>query len=367
MDNRRLAETSYMTVNTRGLALDVPEIVKGHLVRVVSDVSHVEGEALAAAWNRIRREAGEYFDGLLRTVSFLLFNEADSYEVGVDLIDQFPDGAEGALRAKRWVHNDLPRYWAAYAPMASTPSRGQALVGATLELRELSFLPWHEWRSVALWFLERSGRDLAKRLRQLKQACYALQLLGWSQRPANRAYVMGRALQELNDGLSPFRHTPRGRASEQGPLYIYRENRQQARAALMASLQGFERYRPIARLTEVVLWLDAGLDPPGFVGGGSVEHVLPRTPGYRWRDAFPRGIERERLKDMLGNLCLIPSHLNQGLGTAPFAEKRAALQRLNPSWRSAHDVAGYSTWNADAIHRRTHRLAQKVAKHLGLG
>lgn len=367
MDDRRLAETAYMTVNTRGLSLDTSEVLKGHLVQVVSDVSHTDGLAAATQWDRIRRQAGPHMEGLIRTVGFKLLGQAHSYDLGVDLIDQFPDGPEGAEKAKDWIHKDLPRYWETYDQMVRKPPRGQPMRGAPLELRELGFLPWDEWRSIALHLFEATGgAELAKRLRQLKQSCYTLQLLGWAQHEERRRLVMTKALAELEDGLSPFRKRAQGRARDVGSLYIFADNKRQARAALMAPLQGPERYRPIAKLAEMVLWLEADLDPAGFVGDATVEHVLPMAPRQRWDASFPKDVPRERLKCLLGNLCMIPYGLNQDLGTATYAIKRDAFLRLKPTFRSAHDVASFETWTPDAIHKRTLRLAQRVAKHLGL-
>lgn len=368
VDDRRLAETAYMTVNTRGLRLDVAEVVKGHVVRVVSDVSHAQGQEVAKAWNSLRVRADPHLEDLLQTVAFMLFRTASSArDFGTDLMDLFPDGPQGAALARDWVLEDLPRYWRAYQPMARRPEMGEPLRGAALELRQLGFLHWTEWRSVALWFLERyDDEELDLQLKLLKRACYTMELLGWAQRPELRARVMAEALQELHERRSPFRKRRGGPNDVVGPLYFFREKKKQARGALFVSLQGHERYRPLTCLAETVLWAEAGESPPGFVGTGNVEHVLPITPSEPWRRVFRSDSERETLKGCLGNLCMLPSRLNQELGNASWPKKREGYQALAPTWRSAHDVAREDRWTADTIRQRTKRMATLVADYLRL-
>jgi len=368
IDDRRLAEMAYVTVNTRGLRLEPSDVLKGHLVQVVSEVSRTRGRALAEAWDRLRREADVHFEAMLRAVDFGLFGEVRSHDFGTDLIEAFPGGGEAAARRiEEWVRSDLRTIWRAFFWVVHEPADDERLGPAELALRRLRFLGWTEWHALAVAMVERwRGAELARRLGQLERACYVMHLLGWSFRPERRAHALHQAFLELQDQLDPFRPAPQGRATTPGPLHFFSEQRTQARSALFGPMTERHTYEPVVRLLETLLWAESGEAVAGFVGRGAVEHVLPLTHGSAWQRGFPRDDEREASKHRLGNLCVLPRELQAALGDLGFAEKRERYRALEPMWPSAHDVAEHEIWTVGMVETRTARLAGRVARHLGL-
>ncbi len=369
IDDRRLAEMAYVTVNTRGLRLDSSDVLKGHLVQVVSEVSLTRGQALAEAWDRLRREADHHFEPLLRAVDFGLFGKVRTHDFGAELIEVFPDGgASAAAKIEEWVSTDLVAFWNAFSRVVREPAAYDVLDGATLALRRLSFLDWTEWHAVAIAMVERwEGDELARGLTLLQRACYVVHLLGWSFVPERRARVLHRAFLELEDQLSPFRPSPQGRATTPGPLHFFEESRTEARSALVGPMTERQTFGPIVRLAETLLWEEAGREVPGLAGQGVVDHVLPRIHDDDWLRGFPTDHDVVRSKHLLGNLCLVPGELEEVLRTLSFPDKRGRLQALAPNWRSAHEVVEHELWTVGIVETRTARLAGLVAAQLGVG
>ncbi|MEM6929017.1 MAG: DUF262 domain-containing protein, partial [Myxococcota bacterium] len=363
IDDRRLAEMAYVTVNTRGLRLDASDVLKGHLVQVVSRVSLSRGRALAEAWDRLRREAGPHFEPLLRAVDFSLFGRVRTHDFGEELIEAFPEGGDRATeRIEAWVEGDLRSAWGAFSRVVDEP---EPLDPSALALHRLRFLGWTEWHAVAIAMVERwEGAELAGRLQALQRACTVMHLLGWSFYPERRARLLHQALLEIQDQLNPFRASPAGPAAVPGPLHFFEEARADARSALLGPLSEHQSFAPLVRLAETCLWDEASM--PGFVGRGAVAHVLPRTHGQAWQRGFPSDDDRERSKHRLGNLCLVPGDVDEAVRALGFAEKRTRLGALDPRWRSAHDVARYDVWTVGMVETRTQQLASRVARQLGI-
>jgi len=366
VDDRKLAETAYITVNTRGLRLDPAEVIKGQVVQAVSLVSSGRAQAVAETWNRLRREAGSAsFEALLRSEDFRLFGEPRTHDFGTQLLDRLED----PILAEEWVLADLPLAWSRLSTIVTPPAPHQKLDPRALILARLGFLGWTEWHRVAIVIVERwKGEEQDERLRRLLRACYTMHLLGWGDQPARRARRLRDALEELDHGMSPFRSTARGRTGHPGPLHFGRANRLQARGALAGPLTEPGMYGPLVRFAESCQWQDDMGFVRGFVtdGGGAVEHVLPKTVGRPWFGGFPDEEERETVKHMLGNLCLVPSAVRRSIGDGSFDDKRRAYLSLDKTWRSAHDVARFDHWDAQLVKDRTFRLASRIAQELGL-
>ncbi len=368
VDDPALAHLVFETANTRGKPLLPGDILKGHLVRVVyEDRGSSAADDVAQHWERTRRALGPRFHNYLRAVDFAAHGKPRGAELGDDFLDEF-DGADRAEAAAAFVAERLPRYMDAYLPTFEHELGSKdRLSGLNLAFRRLSFLRWREWEAVAMT-LHGRHRDNAHRFetatKKLQRVCYCFHLLGWHNRPNSRARALSRAIDQIDAGLNPFkRWADKGVV---GALCVFHEQKAQVRGALRAPITDErEIYGPIVRWIESLSW-PQGV-PPKLYQDTSVEHVLPRSHGAEWRDAIPDETERERCKNLLGNLCLLPAALNDSLANQGPAAKRRALRGVDPElFRGAHDIASREVWDAVAIEERTERLARLAEAHLDI-
>jgi hypothetical protein len=241
------------------------------------------------------------------------------------------------------------------------------LSGVNLAFRRLAFLPWREWEAVAMAFHHRHGDDhqrFEQAIKKLQRVCFCFHLLGWHNRPNSRALALSRAIDQIDQGFNPFRRW--AGHNMPGALSVFYEQRDQVRGALRAPLAD-ERdvYGPIVRWIESLDW-PQGV-PAKLFQETSVEHVLPRSHGAEWRDAIPDETERERCKNLIGNLCLLPAALNDKLSNQGQSAKRQAYLGIDAElFRGAHDIASREVWDAVAIEERTERLARLAEAHLDI-
>jgi hypothetical protein len=361
--DRKLAELAYQTVNTRGRSLATGDVIKGHVIQVVGAASSQHASEAAAAWDKLKGQAGGHFENFLRAVDFIMFGRHRDNDFGEQLMERC-DAPDGAAFAHAWVTQDLPKHLENFLPLIAH-ERAQQANGVDISFRQLSFLGWREWQGAAIELVNayrKDERKLARAMMQLQRACYIMHLLKWADRPNSRAKALSNAINELHQGRSPFRSPNQ---SGRGALYFGADHKAQARGALMAPMPEDSFHGPIVRWLETLHWSDNL--PKRATDDRSVEHVLPRTHGDDWVAAFPSEAEREKLKNMLGNFCLLPRELDRSLGNTGFAEKKLRMAGLDKDLhRSAHEVAAYKEWNSAAIEERTQKLAQRAARSLGI-
>jgi hypothetical protein len=363
IEDRKIAELAYQAVNSRGLALQIADTIKGHIVQVVGAESAMRANEVADKWEQLRQRASGKFDHFLRAVDFLMFREPRDNDFGEALLERF-DGEADADLAYRWVRLELPGYLEDFLPILAHHHLPMA-TGVHIPLRQLSFLGWKEWQSVAMALINKHGADqdeLQKQLAKLQRACYVMHLLHWSDYPSSRCKALANALSELQRGGNPFRPPGRGRP---GALWFGARLKAQARGALVAEMPDDEFHGPIVRWLETLQY--GGELPLSATDDRSVEHVLPRAHGGTWVDSFPDEDERERCKNQLGNFCLLPKDVDAQLRNAGWAIKKADYLKKAPTCLSAQEVAGHDEWNAAAVDARTARLARTASTALGLG
>ena len=88
-----------------------------------------------------------------------------------------------------------------------------------------------------------------------------------------------------------------------------------------------------------------------------IEHVLPENPGADW-EQFDDG-QRDAFTYRLGNLALLGTTANRGLGNAGFDDKRPVLQasELLATSKLAQD---YDVWTVDTIRERQSWMARQA-------
>lgn len=95
----------------------------------------------------------------------------------------------------------------------------------------------------------------------------------------------------------------------------------------------------------------------------SIEHVMPQDWKTNWpgEDIDDRGVHRDVLVHMLGNLTLLTQSLNSKVSNAPWVEKAKAFREHTTLLLTADIVnSGLQNWSAENIHVRNLALAKDV-------
>lgn len=96
----------------------------------------------------------------------------------------------------------------------------------------------------------------------------------------------------------------------------------------------------------------------------TIEHILPQDWRLYWplaadSDPVQAAIDRDAVKQTIGNLTLVTDRLNPSMSNGPWAEKRDAL-RTHSVLRLTADVRDTPSWDEDAIAARTGALCEAV-------
>ncbi|GBE17380.1 hypothetical protein BMS3Abin15_01225 [bacterium BMS3Abin15] len=100
---------------------------------------------------------------------------------------------------------------------------------------------------------------------------------------------------------------------------------------------------------------------PDYSSINTVEHVMPQTLDDEWKlylGAEASDVNLERIKNSIGNLCLISRAANSFAGQDPFEKKKNSYTDVSALTR---DLKGRTeTWNIQGIKRRSKDLADKA-------
>lgn len=102
----------------------------------------------------------------------------------------------------------------------------------------------------------------------------------------------------------------------------------------------------------------AGWKPSESVDDVSLEHILPLTLSAAWKD-FDEESHRTYVR-RLGNLAIFGSTENSEIGNDSFAEKKKVLKKSN--FKTTSSVANKSAWNPESITERQEHLAELAVK-----
>lgn len=100
---------------------------------------------------------------------------------------------------------------------------------------------------------------------------------------------------------------------------------------------------------------------PDYSSINTVEHVMPQTLDDEWKlylGAEASDLNLERIKNSIGNLCLISRAANSFVGQDPFEKKKNSYTDVSALTR---DLKGrVEKWNTQEIKRRSKDLADKA-------
>jgi len=143
---------------------------------------------------------------------------------------------------------------------------------------------------------------------------------------------------------------------------------------LLVSDQEFEDSfvnKPLYKKTElefarlILQEIDRAMQPdgqlPDYSTINTIEHVLPQTLDVEWKqylgdEVFDENLER--IKNTIGNLCLISQRANSRVGQDPFERKKNGYTDVSALTRDLKQRTG--KWNIAAIKNRSSDLAQKA-------
>lgn len=96
----------------------------------------------------------------------------------------------------------------------------------------------------------------------------------------------------------------------------------------------------------------------------TIEHILPQEWRLHWplpnsTDPVQGAVDRDVVKQTIGNLTLVTNRLNPAMSNGPWEEKRSAL-RTHSVLRLTTDVRDATSWDEVAIRARTEALGRSV-------
>jgi len=98
-------------------------------------------------------------------------------------------------------------------------------------------------------------------------------------------------------------------------------------------------------------------------GGSCIEHVLPQSFGDEWKldddkNELFSSADHESLVDTWGNLVLLSTELNSGLGKAKFGIKRARYKQDSMFKSARHLAENYENWTPVTIKERSKKIGE---------
>jgi hypothetical protein len=383
VDNPSVAYQMFVGANTRGLKLDVGDVLKGTLAE---QVRHNGGTidqvtACAKSWGDAQNRLRKGFNEFVHAIEVLKFRPAYRHTTGELLTDMFDDTTP-PQEILDWMDGDFANVVRVF-DRARAHNREEIATLADISLRQLSFLGWTEWQplyiAIALTHADLHGPKFIAEIAALQRVCFMIELLSWSENKRRRRFFDAIAQREAN--INPF--TRNGRGKTKGSLWFDMKERTAAKRALRFDLTSKEKRGAIVRWIETLHW---GRNVPrSATNDATVEHVLPMTPVDGWLVAFSDE-EREECTNRLGNLFILDEKCNKDIGNKEWSVKREAYLKWRTDFRGvgiALDQCGHMTdeggpaeggpgegggarWNAKVVADLTEVLAQKADKALGL-
>jgi hypothetical protein len=379
VDSRTMANRVFQTINMRGLKLEDADLIKSRLSEFPGSPDEIEG--LVDQWRAIRQaltsksqarvdqvEESHKFDRYSGFQGFVLALEmmeraiADRREAKLEAVDRLA-GYMDWLKARHTTAAGLSGYFKfVYRCAENWNTMNQpAMGGAGSPFRPL--LPvraiwWTEWKPLVLRIMglanqgdARSGAAWRKGLfEQIHRSAMAMELSGFS--PQKRHLVFAKAIGELRSGDRPEKLEAL-KMREEDVVRIHR--------SLSAPLTNYHMRRAL------ILWTEYMMAAPDyrFLGGVSVEHVLPQStiPPEPWLEAFPDQAQRDHLMNLLGNLILLPKDINLAMSDSSFETKRAFLESRADELEGFHLVdwvCARDAWTPNHILTRTHEVVSAI-------
>jgi|GEM_PF-2353139 len=204
MRERRVAEYAYITINTRGKALENKDIIKGHFTQLASQRSLTAANEMAQLWDKLEESAAGRLETIIKIAFMLDYRQSPAFNFGAQLMDYFEDPSR-LDEVFEWVGQRLPAIVHYHKTLVLELQRQTVLKAPAVHLRRMSFLPWAQWQAVAFKLAERdkkAPKRFEKSMQALEQWSFCANLLGMDERTISDKTL--RALNQIHDGLDPF-------------------------------------------------------------------------------------------------------------------------------------------------------------------
>lgn len=360
-DEPKLARQIFITTNLRGVPLDQAVLFKGQVIDIAPDEE--TASEMVHLWSRIQLDAGKDMEGFLLAMDFI----ERRAQQGADCLARLADhlsakpGPRGILNWTKRLH----LYASAWREL-TLRMQAPGATATDIDIWRLRFFKWNEWKPLALlWYADayikrtrgRGGTRvealLARRFDALHRRCMAVTLADYSDR--SRATIFGRAIRQALRGLNPLN----------GALVFTAPSQIRMRETLARPLLDDKVRLTLVRWYESMLWDD---DPPPDLFRATVEHVLPRRPGFgsQWLADFHDENARYDACHSLGNLGAMDYEQNVEIENHDFTRKRPVIAEQSRKYRTLVDIAAVEAWTPAIVEARNDRLTKAIWEELRL-
>jgi len=336
----------FETLNDRGLALAVSDLVKNYLFSLAG--SHIE--TFKQQWHDISSVVGgQNLTQFLRHYwlsSFGLVRERDLYrELKHNIRNktkarQFIERLHSASKLYAALENPEHDFWEDFPPEVLEILKALSVFGVT------------QYRPVALAALEKFKPDKAiKVLRQLMVISFRYTVVAKLGTGNLEKIYTDAAMAVRSDEA----RRPREVFAKLRDAYVSDETFSERFASRKFTKSIIARYI----LAEINNHVEQSSEKKVAFEDANVtlEHILPKKPSSDWRDAYMNDEELEEIVEQIGNLTLLERGKNRGVANAAF-DKKKKQAFLTSGLAINMEIAAEKEWNAEKIRKRSKRLAK---------
>ena len=350
----------FETLNSRGVRLSATDLLKNYLFSVVSrsDAHEAEIRALEDRWEDIVGLLGsESFPEFLRVFwnsRHRLVRKADLFKTIRNAI-----GDKAGVFA---LIRDLDRQARVYAALR-TPEDSSWTAPERDSLAQLQMFNVRQPLSVLLAAFDRFEKDdrtgFARFLAAIAVVSFRYNVI--CGRTSNDQEAMyNRIAREMSQG-----RIDRVATAIEALRPVYPEDAEFRAAFAERSLRTSSRNRRVVRF--ILFRLEEKLSGNRFDFESAkygIEHVLPENPGDDWGQFDDQ--QREAFTYRLGNMTLLESTKNWGLGNIGFTGKRAVFVK-SECLMTARLAQEFDDWTVDKIRSRQIRMAKQATSIWRIG
>ncbi|MBX9589980.1 MAG: DUF262 domain-containing HNH endonuclease family protein [Hyphomonadaceae bacterium] len=349
------AHRMFTVLNDSGKPLDRHDILKADLLGGVPPAAM---ERATATWDQAKARLGKQFDSLFSHIRIIHGRSSLHVISGIRAIAADVGGGQA------FIERVLDPAARAFDNILGARHSGSAHSDRISSL--LTYLGWLKGHSdwvppVLLWWLGRSREpaELAWFLGALDRLAYGLRILGHGNK--RRSSRFGAVVHAIRSGRDLRNATsPLNLAREELRTIHHNLRDLHARSAPMAKLVLLRLNDHLAGSPQIAPFDDL-----------SVEHLLPRKPGFNspWRECFPDPGERDRHTESLGNLVLVTKAQNDKAGNLDFARKKDVLFKAAgaPLLPVNAYVRQQNEWKAQQIRERETELLHHLDQLWNIG
>jgi hypothetical protein len=347
------AHRLFTVVNERGKPLQRKDILKAGLFAEVA----ADNPAPQRQWEEAEQLLGSDFEDFVSHLKSAHGRHDGRIVAGMrDLIREVGGPAP-------FMSDVLLPYARIHAGITSAASAVElAVVPYARHLVYLNRLNGSEWKPAAMLTLRKySGQpEIALALiAAIDRFAHLLRLLGYGS--GKRVSRFRAVIHEIESG-----------GATGGDADVFQLSRDEIKVAVYNLRDLYERSSQISKV--MLLRINDTIEGRLRLvdhGEFSIEHVLPQRPKASsvWREAIRDPELRERATESLGNLTLVPKHLNQKARNNDFEVKRAILEAAldaDSDFAITRDVLMAESWELSTIIARERRFLAAAAEFLGI-